>query len=173
MPKRPMTISRTIVIAVDRPTVYRAISDPRETTRWSPENTGARLDAGGTASSTDVRLTEGDTFVGSNKRGRFRWVTRCKVLIADQDQAFGFRVQQIGIKQPKVNGAIAVWEYRLRDVDGGTEVTETWTDLRTRWPDAAARVFDFLATRGSRFAEFNTRNIDTTLANLKRTLEAA
>lgn len=166
-----MTVSRSVVIAVDRPTVYRAISDPRETTRWSPENTGARFDAPN-ASADSAPLVAGDIFVGSNKRFSFRWVTRCQVVVADQDEAFGFRVEGFGLKKPRAVPAFATWEYRLRNVDGGTEVTETWTDLRTRWPDAAARVFDFLATRGSRFVDFNTGNIETTLANLKRTLEA-
>ena len=160
-----MTVSRSVRIDVDPDAVYRAVSDPRQTNRWSPENTAARFDV------TSESLPLGATFVGSNKRFAFRWVTRCEVVEATPGVAFAFRVQQIGRKEPKLTAAIALWAYRLRAVDGGTEVTEEWTDLRAAWPDAAARAFDFIATRGSRFAEFNARNIETTLANLKRELE--
>ncbi len=51
--------------------------------------------------------------------------------------------------------------------------TETWTDDRRAWPAFAANAFDRLVTSGKTFAEFQVRNIETTLRNLKRELEQA
>lgn len=161
---RPMTVSASVVIAVDPATVYAQVSDPTQTGRWSPENLGARLDGPAVAQ-------VGTTFVGWNKRGRYRWSTRCRVTAADPERRFAFRVEAIGLKKPRLQAPIATWEYQLEPVAGGTRVTETWTDGRIGWPDGMARVFDKLATR-STFAEFNARNIRRSLDNLKTTLEA-
>lgn len=162
-----MTVSDSVVVDADPMTVYQHVSDPRRTRNWSPENTGARFDE-----ASDV-LRVGSTFIGSNRRGRARWVTRCAVIAADPGARFAFRVQQIGLRTPRLRAPIATWDYRLAPIAEGTEVTETWTDLRARWPDAAAHAFDYVATGGKTFAQFNAVNIATTLRNLKRTLETS
>lgn len=163
---RPMTVSESVVIAVDPATVYAHISDPTQTGRWSPENLGATVDG------RPGPLTVDDTFVGRNRRGRLRWTTRCRVTAAEPARRFAFRVEAIGVKQPRLTAPIATWEYELAPVDDGTQVTETWTDDRRRWPDGLVLVFDKLAT-GSTFHGFNTKNIRTSLDNLKRELERA
>lgn len=162
-----MTVSDSVVIDATPHAIYARISDPRQTNGWSPENTGAKYD------DTDAELQVGSTFTGTNKRGHFRWVTRCRVTEARPGERFTFRVEQYGLRTPRLKVPIAIWDYRLAPVSGGTEVTETWTDLRTSWPDAAARAFDWVATSGKTFAQFNARNIATTLRNLKRTVESA
>ena len=53
-------------------------------------------------------------------------------------------------------------------VAGGTKVTETWTDDRTKWPDALALVFDKIVTSGKKFPQFQRRNIRKTLENLQK-----
>lgn len=76
---RLFTVSGSIVVGVSPEAVYQAVSRPGDMGRWSPENLGTTADsAGGEAA------TLGTTFVGRNKRGRFRWVTRCTVTAADQ-----------------------------------------------------------------------------------------
>lgn len=165
MPKRLMTVSDSIVIDAAPEDIYARISDPRRTPDWSPENTAATYD------DADAELGVGSTFVGANRRGAFRWVTRCRVTDARPGEQFAFRVEQYGLRTPRLKVPIATWDYRLTPAPGGTEVTETWTDLRA-WPDAAARAFDYVATRGMTFAQFNARNITTTLRNLKRAVEA-
>lgn len=157
-----MSVRESVLVATDAQTVWGAVADPTQTRRWSPENRGAVLDA---------PLAVGSTFVGRNKRGPARWSTRCRVTAYEPGRRFAFRVEAIGVRTPRVGAPIAVWDYRLVAVDGGTEVTEIWTDLRTGWPDSAARVFDKIAT-GTTFAEFNRRNIRRTLDRLKATLEA-
>jgi hypothetical protein len=162
---RTFSVSCSIVVAVDPMTVYGQVSKPALMGRWSPENLGATVRGG--ARETSV----GMVFEGHNKRGPARWTTRCTVTAADPGERFAFRVHAIGRKKPRLRGPIATWEYRFEAVPGGTRVTETWTDDRRSWPDAAANAFDRIATRGQTFAAFQADNIRTTLRNLKRAME--
>lgn len=164
MPQRPMVVSQDVVIAVLPAVVWAAVSDPTQTARWSPENTSGRLEVTG-------GLAAGDTFVGTNRRRGFRWATRCRVTAADNETRFAFRVEAIGVRKPWLRAPIASWSYDLAPLDGGTKVTETWTDDRTGWSDRVAKVFDKVATH-STFYDFNRQNMRTTLDNLKSTLEA-
>jgi len=160
-----MQVQDSIVIAADARELYDQIADPSQMGRWSPENRGADVPAPGQPA------TIGTVFVGSNKRGRIRWVTQCKVTDADPGGRFAFDVRQIGAKRPRLNGRIASWSYDFEPADGGTKVTETWTDNRTSWPDFLARAFDAAATGGKTFADFQRRNIAKTLARLKAEFE--
>ncbi|WP_129311591.1 SRPBCC family protein [Streptomyces sp. L2] len=163
---RVFTVSGSIVIGVSPDTAYQAVSRPADMGRWSPENLGTTPDSA--AGSAPL----GATFVGRNVRGRFRWVTRCTVTAADPGSRFAFRVHAIGIRRPRLRAPIATWEYRFEPTgDGGTRVTEIWTDDRRAWPEFVANAFDRLATSGRTFAVFQARNIETTLRNLKRELE--
>ncbi|CAM5327407.1 SRPBCC family protein [Streptomyces avidinii] len=164
---RTFTVSDSIVVRVSPADVYRHVSDPARMGGWSPENLGATVH--GEAGETHV----GMVFDGRNKRGSFRWTTRCTVTAVEQERLFRFRVHAIGIRRPRVPGPIATWEYRFEPVPEGTRVTETWTDDRRSWPDFVAHAFDRIATRGHTFADFQRRNIATTLRNLKKALEPA
>ncbi|MCW2866530.1 MAG: polyketide cyclase, partial [Marmoricola sp.] len=86
---------------------------------------------------------------------------------------FCFDVRRIGLGTPRLPGRIARWDYVLEPVDGGTRVTETWTDGRRHWPDPVAGLFDRVVTGGQPFSEFQRRNIARTLAALKADLEQA
>ncbi|MFE3517515.1 SRPBCC family protein [Streptomyces sp. NPDC059166] len=162
---RTMSVSDTILIRAAPSAVYDQVSDPTAMGRWSPENLGARVL--GERRSAHV----GMVFEGRNKRGSFRWTTRCTVTAADPGERFAFRVHAIGARRPLLPGAIALWEYHFEAVDGCTLVTETWTDNRRAWPDVLANAFDRVATRGHTFAEFQRANIRTTLERLKTALE--
>ncbi|ROO85138.1 polyketide cyclase/dehydrase/lipid transport protein [Actinocorallia herbida] len=162
---RTMVVSGSVFVEVSPEVAYAAVSDPTQMGRWSPENLGATVREGRAAYA-------GMRFDGHNKRGPIRWTTRCTVTAADPGARFAFRVGAIGLKRPVVPGPIATWEYRFEAEGHGTRVTETWTDDRRGWPDALANAFDKVATRGSTFAQFQRRNIDTTLRNLKAALEA-
>ncbi|MGR8012041.1 SRPBCC family protein [Streptomyces hypolithicus] len=164
---RTLTVSESVVIDAAPSAIYAQVSDPAQMGRWSPENRGARVH--------EIRQEAyvGMVFDGRNKRGALRWTTRCTVTEAKPAERFAFRVCAIGAKTPRLRAPIATWEYRFEAVDGGTRVTETWTDDRRSWPDAVANAFDRIATRGSTFAVFQRRNIATTLANLKRAMESS
>ena len=164
---RVLTVSDSIVVSATPEEVYDNVSDPTRMGRWSPENRGATVSGG--SQPTHV----GMEFVGRNKRGRSRWVTRCIVTAADRGERFEFRVVQIGARKPRISGQIATWEYRFEPVDGGTRVTETWTDGRVNWPTPAANAFDWVVTSGKTFAEFQRRNIRKTLHNLAKAFEPA
>jgi hypothetical protein len=134
--------------------------------RWSPENLGAVVKDG------FEHAYVGMQFVGDNKRGSVRWQTECVVTAAEPGRRFAFDVERYGFGRFMVPVRIATWAYDFEPVDGGTRVTETWTDGRTGWPDFATRIFDPIATRKPSFAEFQKGNIRRTLANLKTELEA-
>ncbi|MCM9076568.1 MULTISPECIES: SRPBCC family protein [Streptomyces] len=163
---RTFTVSDSIIVDVSPADVFRHVCDPTRMGDWSPENLGATV----RGSAGEARV--GTVFDGRNKRGAFRWTTRCTVTAVEQDRLFRFRVHAIGIRRPRVPGSIATWEYRFEPVPEGTRVTETWTDDRRAWPDFVAHAFDRIATRGHTFADFQRGNIRTTLRNLKRVLEA-
>ncbi|MEU3060590.1 SRPBCC family protein [Streptomyces subrutilus] len=163
---RTFSVSDSVLVALPPETVYQQVSDPARMGAWSPENLGATVAGDGRAAHV------GMAFDGHNKRGPFRWTTRCTVTAADEGRLFRFRVHAIGLKRPLLRGPIATWEYRFEPAEGGTRVTETWTDDRRAWPDAAAHAFDRVATRGHTFADFQRRNIRITLRNLKAALEA-
>ncbi|MFJ6071426.1 SRPBCC family protein [Streptomyces sp. NPDC093065] len=164
---RVLSVSRSILVEVPPEEAYAAVSRPGDMGRWSPENLGTA------AGTPEGPATQGAGFVGRNKRGAFRWVTRCTVTAADPGLRFSFRVHAIGVRRPWLRGPIATWEYRFAPEGNGTRVTETWTDDRRAWPDAVAAAFDRVVTGGRTFAEFQVGNIDRTLRNLKRELEAA
>lgn len=162
---RLMTVSDSVLIAADAQSLYDEVSDPTRMGEWSPENRGADVDTPGPAH-------VGMTFVGHNKRGRIRWQTRCTVTAAEPARRFAFDVHQIGVKVPVISLSIASWEYRFEPAEGGTLVTEVWTDGRRRWPDLVANRVDRVATGGRTFAEFQRRNIAKTLARLKQDFES-
>ncbi|MDQ0955272.1 uncharacterized protein YndB with AHSA1/START domain [Streptomyces phaeochromogenes] len=164
---RTFTVSRSVLIEVSPAVAYDAISRPAHMGRWSPENLGA------TVSAPDESARLGLTFEGRNKRGAFRWVTRCTVTAAEPGSRFAFRVHAIGLNRPRLRGSIATWEYRFERDGDATRVTETWTDDRRSWPTFVTNVFDRVATGGQTFADFQVRNIERTLCNLKQELETA
>lgn len=170
---RTFSVSRSTLVEASPSSVYEQVSRPAQMGRWSPENLGASVVGG------DRPASVGMVFEGHNKRGAFRWTTRCTVTEADPGKRFAFRVDAIGLRRPRLPGPIATWEYRFEDAGaetsepGGvaTRVTETWTDDRRSWPTFVANAFDRLVTGGRTFAAFQVGNIDRTLRNLKRELE--
>ncbi|MGI9086009.1 MAG: SRPBCC family protein [Aeromicrobium sp.] len=168
---RTMTVQDSIVVDADPLTIYRLVADPSQMPRWSPENVAGNIPEPGSPAGGGP-LQTGTEFVGANKRGRARWQTRCRVTASDPGERFAFDVYQIGVRAPLIRARIASWEYRFEPVDGGTQVTETWTDARRGWPDVLANTFDKVATGGRTFADFQRRNIAKTLHNLKADLES-
>ncbi|MEW1612548.1 MULTISPECIES: SRPBCC family protein [unclassified Streptomyces] len=162
---RTMSVADSIVIDAPPSHVYEQLSDPTSMGRWSPENRGATV----RGERRDAYV--GMVFEGRNKRGAVSWTTRCTVTAADPGERFAFRVHAIGARRPRLPGPIATWEYRFEEVDGGTRVTETWTDDRRSWPDFLANGFDRVATGGKTFAQFQRGNIRTTLKRLKAAVE--
>jgi hypothetical protein len=109
------TVSESIHIAAAPEVVYDLIADVASVGQFSPEATGA-LGAG-------ARLGVGDTFWGTNRRGLWFWVTRCRVTSADRGRAFAFDVDFGPLP-------VSRWSYEIVATDEGCTVTETWVDRR-------------------------------------------
>ena len=64
-------------------------------------------------------------FKGKNANGWRKWSTIATVVAADPGKEFTFDVASTGMK-------VARWGYTLEAVEGGTKVTEHWTDHRAK-----------------------------------------
>ena len=105
----PLTHAASIVVAAPRRAVYAAVSDVTRTGEWSPVCQECWWDEG-----DGPRV--GAFFTGRNVTPTRTWETRCEVIVADRDTAFGWSVTDGNVE----------WTYRLADIDGGTELTESW-----------------------------------------------
>lgn len=146
-----------IVVAVAPEVVYDAVSDVTAMGMWSPVNVGATLQTVGP-------LRPGDEFVGHNRSGRWLWSTRCRVLEALRGEVFAFEVTSAGVE-------VSRWAYRFRPVDGGTEVTESWQDLRRGVRGLALYAVSRAVLTPGDPAEVTHRSMRRTLEQLKADLE--
>lgn len=163
--RRALTVSdSTVVLGRSTQEVWEQVADPTQMPRWSPENTGARVEGG-------RPLEEGEVFWGTNKRGRARWVTECVVRHSVPGERFCFDVRGWGLGSPRLKVRVARWDYTFAPVEEGTRVTETWSDGRIGWPDGVAALFDKAATGGRLFSDYQAGNIARTLRALKAELE--
>jgi uncharacterized protein YndB with AHSA1/START domain len=151
----PDEVTERITVAVPPAEAYRAVSDVRRMTRWSPEcfATLAWSHRGG----KPVR------FVGFNRRGPWVWFTTCRVVAEEPGREFAFEVTTFGLP-------VSRWSYQLAPVDGGTEVTEHWLDQRGRGAHTLGRAFTGRVARHR--PEANREGMRTTLNRLKRELES-
>lgn len=95
-------------IAATPEQVWSLVTDVAQMGRWSPECTGGRWVKGATGPAPGAR------FVGSNRHGRIRWSTHCRVVAAERAQHFAFEVAESSMR----------WGYRLAAVGDGTLLTE-------------------------------------------------
>jgi Polyketide cyclase / dehydrase and lipid transport len=151
----PADVAERITVGVPPADAYQAISDLRRMARWSPECFAMLVWS--RQNGVPAR------FVGFNRRGPLVWFTTCQVVTAEAGQEFAFDVTTFGMP-------VARWSYRLEPVAGGTEITESWRDQRSRGAHVLGRVFTGKAA--SNRAEANREGMRTTLARLKRELEA-
>lgn len=144
-------VQESIEIAAGPEAVYDLIADVASMGRFSPEATGA-LRAG-------RRLRVGDTFLGTNRRGLWFWVTRCRVTRADRGVAFAFDVSAGPLP-------VSSWSYELTATDSGCSVAETWIDRRQGRRGELLRRAGALVIPGPR-DEHNRAGMRQTLARLK------
>jgi hypothetical protein len=109
---------------------------------------------------------QGDRFVGLNRRGAWVWFTSCRVVRAEPEREFAFRVTSFGLP-------IALWGYRVEPRPDGVELVEYWQDLRR---GRGAKVAEFLGrtftgTPPEERAGLNRANMRTTLQRVKRAAE--
>lgn len=146
------TARASIQIKAPADRVYDVVANVARMGDFSPESTGTLGDPG--------PLGVGDKFWGTNKRGLWRWSTRCTVLAADRGRRFEFDVDFGPMP-------ISRWTYEFEPTDDGCEVTETWHDRRAGGP---VKWVGSVIIPGPR-AEHNQANIEATLRRLKQTVE--
>ncbi len=147
----PTTISESLAIDATPEVVYDLIADRAEVGRISGEASGTLRPTG--------RLAVGDTFWGTNRRGPWRWATRCRVTAAEPGQAFAFDVDVPLLP-------ISTWRYTIEPTPTGCLVTETWIDRRVGARGRLVTAGGALFIPGPR-EEHNRANIRASLAALK------
>ena len=147
------TVSRSTVVAAPAERVWALVSDLPGMGALSPEAEGGRWRDGGPH--------VGAVFAGRNRRGARRWSTRSTVVDCVPGRSFAFDVTSAGLR-------VARWAYHLEPVEGGTRVTETWTDQRGRLVKAAGALLTGVGDRETH----NAAGIEATLAALKERAEA-
>jgi hypothetical protein len=149
-------VAETVTVDAEPADVYDAVSDVRRMARWSPECFATWV--------WSKRDGKPYGFVGFNRRGPLVWFTTCRVVVARPGEEFAFDVTTFGMP-------VSRWSYRVAAVPEGTELTEAWLDQRVRGAQILGRVFT--GRVASNRPEANREGIRTTLARLKRELEAA
>lgn len=140
--------------------VYALVSDVTRTGEWSPENVGGKWVGGASGPQVGAR------FVGSNKQGRVRWSTYCRVTDADPGQRFAFEVTAYGMP-------ISRWQYDLDAEGDGTNVSLSWTDRRGGVRGTLIKVGGRLLTGVNRNAAIIDKNIAKSLARIRDVLTGA
>lgn len=150
----PLTHTESVHIAAPPHVVYAAVSDVTRTGEWSPVCRECWWDEG------DGPWV-GASFTGRNVTEARTWETRCEVIVADTDKAFGWSVTDGNVE----------WVYRLAEADGGTELTESWVFtakgqefFRERFGASAAEEIAARATAAR-------AGIPATLAAIKQAIE--
>lgn len=152
---RDLTYSESIHIEATPAAVFAAVSDIARMGEWSPVCKECRWDEG-----DGPRV--GAFFTGRNVTPERTWETRCEVVTAETNRSFGWSVE----------GGAVFWTYDFAEVDGGTNLTETW-----HFPVAGQELFQKLHGDEAA-AEIESRRkaahegIPATLAAVKRALKA-
>ncbi|MBW0103389.1 SRPBCC family protein [Pseudonocardia sp. KRD291] len=98
--------------------VWRMVSDITRMGEWSPETTGGRWRGGATGPAAGAR------FVGSNRHGRIRWSTHCRVTECEPSSRFTFVVGE----------SATAWGWILEPDGDGTRVTHWRESVGTTNP---------------------------------------
>jgi len=150
----PLTEEVSTTIKAPVAQVWDLVSDVTRIGEFSPETFEARWTRGSTGPEV------GATFKGHVKRngvGPTYW-SPCRVTVCEPERQFEFSV---GSDTVTVNN----WGYRLREVPGGTEVTEYFR----LEPSLPVRLY--WALLGRLRGRTNTNGMRTTLARMKAVLE--
>jgi uncharacterized protein YndB with AHSA1/START domain len=155
MSSEPMATGQ-VTIKASPDEVYRMVSDPTVMVGFSEELFKVRWLRGASGPAVGAR------FSGSNRNGRHRWVTTCRITDAEPGRRFAYEVRTpFGVP-------VARWQYDLVATGGGCRVTETNWARVPRWFIPIA----ILITGEPDRPGVNKRNIATTLGRLKDHLES-
>lgn len=151
---KPLGAEVTVRINAEPARVWALVSDVTRIGEFSPETFEAKWTRGATGPAV------GAHFAGHVKRngvGPIYW-SPCRVTRCEPEEVFEFAV---GPSSAAINN----WGYRLRPVDGGTEVTEYFR------LEPALPIRLYWLVLGRLRSRTNTRGMETTLNAMKRVLE--
>lgn len=149
-------LSQSIEINSSPDEVFRTITDLPAMGRLSPENTGGEWLNGAQGPAVGVK------FKGTNANGAKSWTTTVTIVEFASPRAFAFEV--------KVGPAkVARWAYAVEATPTGSRVTESWTDRR----NALSKWIGAKSSGVEHRDDFAVQSIQTTLENLKKSLEQA
>ena len=149
-----MATERTIHIAAPVDVVYRLVSDPMATPRWSSECVACRW------ISPHHGAAVGARYRGTCRNGRRRWTTTSTIIAMDPDALFAWDVTYF--RRP-----VAEWSYRLRSEADRTALTERVEDRRG---PLLRRLSPFITGSSDR-AQRNGDTMDHTLRAIKDAAE--
>jgi uncharacterized protein YndB with AHSA1/START domain len=135
--------------------VWSMVSDITRMGEWSPENTGGKWLKGASGPAVGAK------FQGTNRTGKKKWSTKCKVVAAEPGQRFAFDVD-VGPM------AVATWSFDIEADDAGCTITETWTDRRGRLAKTLGKAATGVADRTSH----NRAGMEQTLDRLAAAAQA-
>ena len=144
--------SETVHVDAPPDKVWGMVSDVTRMGSWSPETQKAEWIGGSTGPVAGAR------FKGYNKRGAFRWSTKCTVVAAEPGKAFEFVV---GTAEKPVTR----WRYAFAAAGGGADVTESWQAEKYGF-------FSKLLVRPAKATAALNEGIKKTLAKLKQVAES-
>ena len=149
-------LSQSIEINASPDDVFRTITDLPAMGRLSPENTGGKWLNGAEGPAVGAK------FKGTNANGSKSWTTTVTVVELAPPSTFAFEVNVGPAK-------VARWAYAVEATPTGSRVTESWTDRRSALSKWIGGKSSGVAHRD----QFTVKSIQTTLDNLKKTLEQA
>jgi hypothetical protein len=149
-------LSQSIEINASPDDVFRTITDLPAMGRLSPENTGGKWLNGAKGPAIGAK------FKGTNANGAKSWTTTVTVVELTPPSTFAFEVNVGPAK-------VARWAYAIETTPTGSRVTESWTDRRSALSKWIGGKSSGVAHRD----QFTVQSIQTTLDNLKKTLEQA
>jgi uncharacterized protein YndB with AHSA1/START domain len=140
---------------INRPAseVFDAVADVTRMGEWSPECTGGRWVVPATGPAVGAKF-EGDNIVKVGPITLKRWTTTSEITDYVPNEVFGF-----------VAEGYTSWRYELRDHDGATSVTESFSHKpHEGWQKF---VYDTVAGRSNAMV----KGMQQTLTQLKEILE--
>jgi len=148
--------SGSITVAASPEALYDLVSDVTRTGEWSPVCTACWWDEGAAGQ-------VGDWFTGRNVTPERTWETRSQVVVADRGREFAW----------VVGGSYVRWGFTLTAVDGGTELTESWTFLPDGQAMFARRYGDAAPEQIADRTRAAHEGIPATLEAIKRIAESS
>ena len=156
--RRDAALEVSVEINAPAEVIWPMVSDLTRMGDWSPECTGVRWKGRVAAGQPGAR------FSGRNRKGFWRWSTKCTLVSAVPNRELAWTVSFFGF-------SVAYWAYRLESAaNGATLATEQWRDLRTvplfHWGPALKLVTGISDRVGT-----NEANMRSTLDRLKAAAE--